>query len=271
MPEVGLELTHYVTRIQEGLVEGVCVIKLHGRITLGESGSAFRTYIEQRISDGIRFIVLDCTEIVQMDSSGLGELASALTRIRMRGGKLILLNSKSINKYLELTRLTPIFTYAESLTEAMSICQGEVVQNAPEIKYEEKFSIAMTEEKGAKKLVVNDKFSGEPIKTEYNVREIPPPEESKTLSPKWLILVVATALVTLAVTVWGLVWVATTVSSVLLLTLISALALLFFILLSALVLLLSGHLSEKAAAKLFGGVLGKIPGLGVWVPKTSRK
>jgi hypothetical protein len=52
--------------------------------------------------------------------------------------------------------------------------------------------------------------------------------------------------------------------------LIFTLALLIFIMLCALVLLMSGHLSEKMAAKLFGAVLGRLPGLSAFLPKHSN-
>lgn len=91
----------------------------------------------------------------------------------------------------------------------------------------------------------------------------------KRFSPSSLILVVLVGLVTLGVTITGLVWAAKVISSVALLVLIFTLALLIFIVLSAVVLLISGHMSEKTAAKLFGGVLGKLPGLTTWLPKTS--
>jgi hypothetical protein len=69
----------------------------------------------------------------------------------------------------------------------------------------------------------------------------------------------------------GLVWVTKQVSSVPLLVLIFCVALLVSMCLLGLVLLLSGHLSEKTVGKLFTGVLAKIPGLGAWLPKVAAR
>jgi ABC-type transporter Mla MlaB component len=228
--------------------------------------------VQQTISDGMRFFIFDFTDVRYIDSTGFGELASALTRINMRAGKMVLLNCQpAVRDLLQVTRLLTTFQIADDLQTAISLIRGKASEKPPEVKYEDKFSIAVAEEKGKKNFVVTDKFSEEPTRTEYRVREIPPQQESKSVSPKWLVLVVLTALVTLGVTVWGLVWVAKAVSSIALLSMIFALALLFFVLLSAVVLLLSGHLSEKTAAKLFGTVMGKIPGLGTWLPRTKKQ
>jgi len=42
------------------------------------------------------------------------------------------------------------------------------------------------------------------------------------------------------------------------------------LILATVVLLLSGHISETTAAKLFGGALGKIPRLDAWVSKQGK-
>lgn len=265
-----MNITHYVTRIQEGSFEGICVIHVSGRLTLGESSSGFRNYIQQRISDGLRFFILDFSDLQYVDSSGVAELVSAFTRIKMRAGKVVLLSCRSIKDALEITRLKTVFEIADDLSQALSKFRGESFSNVPDISYEDKFSITVEEDKGKKTLVVNDKLSEEPHRIEYKIREIPS-EDSKSFTPKSLVLVVLTSVITLGVMIFGLIWAVRAVSSLVLLTLVFSIALLFFIILVVLVLLLSGHLSEKTASKLFGGVLAKVPGLGLWVPKASAK
>jgi anti-sigma B factor antagonist len=269
--EVSVELTHYVTRVQEGFFEDICVVKASGRITIGEAGSGFRKYVQQRISDGQRNFIWDLSEISFIDSSGVGELVSAVTRVSMRAGRIVVIDSPGIRGALALTKLGTIFEITSDLPQAIAKFRGGTIQRPFEIKYEDKFSIAIEKDNKEKKLVVKDNISEELLRTEYNVRDIPPDEDPKRLSPKWLVLVVLTSLATLGATVYGLVWAARAISSVVLLTLIFCLALLFFIVLATVVLLLSGHLSEKTAAKVFGGVLGKVPRLSFWMSKESEK
>ena len=79
------------------------------------------------------------------------------------------------------------------------------------------------------------------------------------------------ALALLALLIYGLVWVTKQVSSIPLLVLIFCVALLFFLTVIAVVLLLSGHFSEKTVGKLLTGVLGKVPGLGTLLPKLATR
>lgn len=258
-----------MTRLQEGFVEDICVIKVEGRITIGEASEAFRHYIQQRITDGQRNFIWDLSDVTTIDSSGLGELVSALTRVQSRTGKLVLITNRGIDDRLKITSLHTIFKIAEDLNAAFEYFPGRTSQPERDVKYEDKFAITIEKDKSGKKMVVTDNISDHPSRVEYNVRDIPPDDSPKRLAPASLVLVVLVGLGTLAVTIVGLVWAAKVISSVALLVLIFTLALLIFIVLSAVVLLLSGHLSEKSASKLFGGVLGKLPGLGAFLPKTS--
>jgi anti-sigma B factor antagonist len=256
-----------MTRLQEGFVEDICVIKVEGRITIGDGSSAFRKYIQQRITDGQRNFIWDLSGVSFVDSSGLGELVSAATRVRLRTGKMVLIPNRGVREKLTLTSLAAVFEMAEDLTSAFAYFPGRTSQPQNDVKYEDKFAISIEEDKSGKKMVVTDNISDKPGRVEYNVRDIPPEESLKRLSPSSLVLVVLVGLGTLGVTIAGLVWAAKVISSIALLILIFTLALLIFIVLSAVVLLLSGHLSEKTASKLFGGVLGKLPGLSAWLSR----
>jgi len=257
-------------RLQEGFLEDICVVKASGRLTIGDGSSAFRHYIQQRISGGMRHFIWDFSEISFIDSSGFGELVNAFTRIKMRAGRLVLVDTPYIQQLLAITKTGTVFDTASDISHAISMFRGEPEAAPEEIKYEDKFSIAIEGEKKQKKMVVQDNISDEPLRKEYRIRDIPSEEDARKLQPKWLILVVLVSVLTLGATIYGLVWAAKAVSSIVLLTLIFSLALLFFIVLAALVLLLSGHLSEKTAAKLFGGALAKLPTVGSFVAKDKK-
>jgi len=238
-------------------------------MNIGEASAGFRRYLQQQISDGHRNFILDLSDVSFVDSTGIGELFAAASRIKMRTGKIVLIDSPAIRGVLALTRLSKIFEQASDVAAAIAKFREGKADFPRKIDYEDKFSITIEEDKLGKKMVVNDNVSSQPTRVEYKVRDIPPEEPSKSLSPASLIAVVFVALVTLALTIGGLVWAAKAISSIPLLILIFTLAILIFVMLCALVLLLSGHLSEKTAAKLFGTVLGKLPGLGAWLPKHS--
>jgi len=259
-----------LTSLQEGTYQDIRVVKIFGRLNLGDAGAGFRRYIQHRIGEGFRFFVLDFGEVTFVDSSGFGELVQAVSRVTMRSGKIILLNTARINGLLAITKLNTIFEIAESLTEALNKFDHIKVKKQPAVEYLDVFLIK--EEKD--KLVVVDNIASEVSRSEFQIRKIPPDDEvtvdSKRIRPKWLAIVVLISLLTMAGTVYGLVWAAKEISSVLILGLVFSLALLFFLILATVVLLLSGHISETTAAKLFGGALGKIPRLDAWVSKQGK-
>jgi low temperature requirement protein LtrA len=123
---------------------------------------------------------------------------------------------------------------------------------------------------------VTDNLSAQPHREEYAVKEVASQamltsEEPQHFKPKGLLFAVITAIITLGLTIFGLVWAAQVVSSPVLLTLIFSVALLFLLSLSVVVLLLSGHMPDKTASKLLGGVLHKVPGLGQLAKSLAKK
>ena len=69
-------------------VDGVTVLDLSGRITLGEGSVQLRDAIRDLISKGQKSILLDLGDVNYIDSSGLGELVSAYTTARTRARPL---------------------------------------------------------------------------------------------------------------------------------------------------------------------------------------
>jgi len=91
-------------------VDGVTVLDLNGRITLGEGSVQLRDAIRDLICKGQKSILLNLSEVNYIDSSGLGELVSAYTTARNQGAALKLLGlSKKVNDLLQLTKLYTVF------------------------------------------------------------------------------------------------------------------------------------------------------------------
>ena len=66
-------------------VDGVTVLDLSGRITLGEGSVQLRDAIRDLIGKGQKSILLDLGDVNYIDSSGLGELVSAYTTAKNQG------------------------------------------------------------------------------------------------------------------------------------------------------------------------------------------
>ena len=91
-------------------VDGVAVVDMSGRITLGEGSVVLRDTIRDLIGKGNKKILLNLGDVTYIDSSGIGELVSAFTAVRRENGELKLLNlTKKVHDLLQITKLYTVF------------------------------------------------------------------------------------------------------------------------------------------------------------------
>ena len=91
-------------------VDGVAVVDMSGRITLGEGSVVLRDTIRDLIGKGNKKILLNLGDVTYIDSSGIGELVSAFTAVRREGGELKLLKlTKKVHDLLQITKLYTVF------------------------------------------------------------------------------------------------------------------------------------------------------------------
>ena len=102
-------------------VDGVTVLDLSGRITLGEGSVQLRDAIRDTIGKGQLRILLDLGEVNYIDSSGLGELVSAFTTAKNQGASLKLLKlTKKVHDLLQLTKLYTVFDIYDDEASAIA-------------------------------------------------------------------------------------------------------------------------------------------------------
>lgn len=91
-------------------VDGVTVLDLSGRITLGEGSVQLRDAVRDLIGKGHKDILVNLEDVNYIDSSGLGELVSAYTTARNQSARLKLLKlTKKVHDLLQLTKLYTVF------------------------------------------------------------------------------------------------------------------------------------------------------------------
>lgn len=101
-------------------VNGVEIVKLEGKITIGSGDSQLREVISNAISNGKNKILLDMSGVTTIDSSGIGELVGSYTTVANRGGKLKLLHLPAkLNELLHVTQLITVFEVYEDEQEAL--------------------------------------------------------------------------------------------------------------------------------------------------------
>ena len=91
-------------------VNGITIVDLSGRITLGEGSVILRDMVRDLVTKGNKKILLNLGDVNYIDSSGIGELVSAFTTVRNQGGELKLLNlTKKVHDLLQITKLYTVF------------------------------------------------------------------------------------------------------------------------------------------------------------------
>ena len=90
---------------------GSCtVVDLSGKITLGDGSALLRKTVRGLLDEKHTKIVLNLGDVDYIDSSGIGELVSAYTTTKGRGGELKLLHlTKKVHDLLQLTKLFTVF------------------------------------------------------------------------------------------------------------------------------------------------------------------
>ena len=101
-------------------VDGVEVIALQGKITIGAGDSQLREVITNAMNSGKNNLLLDMSGVTTIDSSGIGELVGSYTTVTNRGGKLKLLHLPAkLNELLHVTQLITVFEVYENEQEAV--------------------------------------------------------------------------------------------------------------------------------------------------------
>jgi len=102
-------------------VDGVTILDLSGRITLGEGSVQLRDSVRDLLAKGQKHILLNLGDVNYIDSSGIGELVSAYTTARNQGGELKLLNlTKKVHDLLQITKLYTVFDVKDDEAKAVS-------------------------------------------------------------------------------------------------------------------------------------------------------
>jgi anti-sigma B factor antagonist len=101
-------------------VEGVNIIDLSGRITIGEGTVVLRDAVRNLLQRHEKNILLNLADVSYIDSSGIGELVSSFTTLSSQGGKLKLLKlTKKVHDLLSITKLLTVFEVFDDEAKAI--------------------------------------------------------------------------------------------------------------------------------------------------------
>jgi len=96
--------------IQQREREGIVILDMKGRITVGPEASALRDRIAALTKAGTVNITLNMERVAYIDSTGLGALVMCATSVRKQSGnmKLLHLNRRNI-ELLIMTKIATVF------------------------------------------------------------------------------------------------------------------------------------------------------------------
>jgi len=107
--------------IQRREREGILILDLTGRITVGEEATNLRETLREATAQGLKNVILNLRDVDYIDSTGLGALVVGFTSLRKAGGKLSLVNVSRRNiELLVYTKLATVFEIFNDEQEAVN-------------------------------------------------------------------------------------------------------------------------------------------------------
>ncbi len=107
-------------QIVENETEGITVLQLSGRVTLGQESNQLRTRIKELLAQGKTRLIFDLASVTYIDSAGLGTLVAGYTSAQSQGASIKLANlTKKFNEQLHITKLVTVFDVYNSVSDAV--------------------------------------------------------------------------------------------------------------------------------------------------------
>jgi|SRR5579883_2600256 len=103
-------------------IQGVSVVDVRGRITLGGGAGELREALRIMTREGHRKILLNLADVTYMDSSGLGVLVAAFATVTNQGGQVKLLHLTQ--RIMDLLLITKLLTVFEVFDDEAAACRS---------------------------------------------------------------------------------------------------------------------------------------------------
>lgn len=95
------------------------VIRVGGRVMLGEESAQIETRLEQLLAKGVKNFVFDLAGVTHIDSTGIGRFIACLNRVMQAGGKLrMAAASPVVRDAFRVTRLDTVFEFFPDVDSA---------------------------------------------------------------------------------------------------------------------------------------------------------
>lgn len=108
-------------KIRERHVDGVVIVDMSGKLTLGAGDVQLRQVVRGLLDRGEKAILLNMADVGYMDSAGVGELVASYSTAASHQAQLKLLHlSSKVRDLLQFTQLITVFDTYDDETEAIA-------------------------------------------------------------------------------------------------------------------------------------------------------
>ena len=110
--------------------EGIAILDLDGRLTVGAEMAKYRETMQKLVDAGKRSVIVNMEKVDYVDSTGLGAMVMTYTTMQKAGGKMKLLNlTRRSIELLVMTKLTTIFeVFADEQDAVNSFFPGREIK-----------------------------------------------------------------------------------------------------------------------------------------------
>jgi anti-sigma B factor antagonist len=106
--------------ITERTVDGITILDLSGKLTIGEGAQLLKDKSESLVFQGRNKVIVNLTAVPYIDSGGLGQLVACYTTLAKAGGRLKLLGVSARNHdLLSITKLVSVFDTFDTERDAI--------------------------------------------------------------------------------------------------------------------------------------------------------
>lgn len=108
-------------KIRERHVDGVVIVDMSGKLTLGAGDVQLRQVVRGLLDRGEKAILLNMADVGYMDSAGVGELVASYSTAESHQAQLKLLHlSSKVRDLLQFTQLITVFDTYDDEREAIA-------------------------------------------------------------------------------------------------------------------------------------------------------
>ena len=101
-------------------VPGLIVLKLSGRIMLGNESAAIPDVVLRLLKQGKKIFICDLSGVTHIDSTGIGRFIASLNHVFREKGRLIMAGADGqVREGFKVTRLDTVFEFHPTVDDAL--------------------------------------------------------------------------------------------------------------------------------------------------------